>query len=353
MNRERGRSYDLLGLALLRNAPGAHHQHPVGEDHGLRLVVGDKQRRDTNARLHVLQLQAHLLAQPGIEIGERLVEQQHVGVGDQRPPEGHPLLLAAGEERRRPVVEAFQAQTPQHSHDPLADLSRGHTLGAQGKGDVLEDGHVRPDSVALEYHAHAALLGRKKHAAGGRGQKPPAHVHVARVGALEPGHEAQGSRLAAAARPQQGHERSGRDVEADVVDRADLAERLGQAHHPNVLHGVLRASRDRLRIGAGLRVRYPASGGVPRPYGPRPAPVKAPHHLKTPGPAACTSWRSCRPLQREQGSLGFDATDVLADRPVAPHDAVAGHDDGQGLLAHALPAARTALGWPAAFAIAA
>ena len=39
---------------------------------------------------------------------------------------------------------------------------------AQRVGDVVEDRHVRPDRVALEHHAHVALLGGHEHVALGR-----------------------------------------------------------------------------------------------------------------------------------------------------------------------------------------
>ena len=50
--------------------------------------------------LQRLQLDAHLLAQLGIERGERLVEQQHVGLEHQRAGQRHALPLAARKLRR-------------------------------------------------------------------------------------------------------------------------------------------------------------------------------------------------------------------------------------------------------------
>ena len=42
-------------------------------------------------------LGAHLHAQFGIEIGERLVEQEHFGLAHDGPAHGHALTLATGE----------------------------------------------------------------------------------------------------------------------------------------------------------------------------------------------------------------------------------------------------------------
>ena len=49
-------------------------------------------------------LDAHLLAQLGVEVGERLVQQQHLGLADERPGQCEALLLAAGQLGRRAVV---------------------------------------------------------------------------------------------------------------------------------------------------------------------------------------------------------------------------------------------------------
>ena len=51
-------------------------------------------------------LDAHLHAQHGVEVRERLVEQEHLRLAHERPADGDALALAAGE-LRRPAVEQF------------------------------------------------------------------------------------------------------------------------------------------------------------------------------------------------------------------------------------------------------
>ena len=92
--------------------------------------------------------------------------------------------------------------------------------------------------VGLEDHAHPALLGIEEHALRRRGEQRARRRDLARVGRLEAGDEPQRGRLAAAARPEQGHERPGRDVEVHVVDGGRRSEGLREPDHPDVLHAL-------------------------------------------------------------------------------------------------------------------
>ena len=57
--------------------------------------MGDVDRGVAILVVQAAHLQAHLLAQIGIEVGERLVEQQRLGLDDQRARKRNALLLAA------------------------------------------------------------------------------------------------------------------------------------------------------------------------------------------------------------------------------------------------------------------
>ena len=50
-----------------------------------------------NALVQPADLEAHLLAQVGVEVRQRLVEEQDLGLHDQRAGHRHPLLLAAAD----------------------------------------------------------------------------------------------------------------------------------------------------------------------------------------------------------------------------------------------------------------
>jgi hypothetical protein len=60
-------------------------------------------------RWSLMQLDLHVFAQLLVERRERLVQQQHLGLEDQRAGERHPLPLAARQRLRRPRAEALEA----------------------------------------------------------------------------------------------------------------------------------------------------------------------------------------------------------------------------------------------------
>ena len=86
---------DLVDRALV------HHHQPVGHGERLLLVVGHHHRGEAELALQLADLDPHLLAQLGVEVGERLVEQQHVGPDGERAGQRHALLLAARELARQ------------------------------------------------------------------------------------------------------------------------------------------------------------------------------------------------------------------------------------------------------------
>ena len=105
--------------AVSHDAPGGQHRDPVGQVLRLVHVVGGEEDRLAE------------LAQPGddlpggpagggVETGGRLVEEDELGVADQREREVEPPPLAAGQpggERARPAGEADQG-------DGLVDVAR-------------------------------------------------------------------------------------------------------------------------------------------------------------------------------------------------------------------------------------
>ncbi len=83
-----------------------HDGDLVGQRQRLGLVVGDIDEGDAGAALQLLQLDPHALAQLGVEIGERLVEQQDLRLDHEAAGERDALLLAAGKLAREAALEA-------------------------------------------------------------------------------------------------------------------------------------------------------------------------------------------------------------------------------------------------------
>ena len=104
--------------AVLRDPRHAHHHDAVGDRQRLLLVVRHVHRGERQALLQLADLLAHMAAQLGIEIGQRLVEQQHLRLQHDRPRHRDALLLAAGQFARQARAVAGQARPASASPAP-------------------------------------------------------------------------------------------------------------------------------------------------------------------------------------------------------------------------------------------
>ena len=173
--------------------------------------MGDEDEGDARGLLDALELLLHVLAQLEVQGGEGLVEKQHAGVADERPRDGDPLLLPAGQARDVPVLKALEGDHLQHLADPLLDLRLGHPLLPQGEGDVLEDVQVGEEGVPLEDGVHVPLVGRQVVYAFTH------EDHVPGVRGVEAADETKQRGLSAAGGPKKSNELVVADVEADIV----------------------------------------------------------------------------------------------------------------------------------------
>ena len=82
---------DLLDAAVAEDGQAVAHRER------LLLVVRHVHERDAHLALDPLQLDLHLLAELEVERPERLVEQEHLGLVDDRAGQRHALALAPGE----------------------------------------------------------------------------------------------------------------------------------------------------------------------------------------------------------------------------------------------------------------
>ena len=142
-NSERGVLVDLLRRAELLDAAGVHDGDQVGRGHGLALVVGDVDRRVAVGVVQAADLEAHLLAQVGVEVRQRLVQQQGLGLHDQRAGERDALLLAARQLGGIALGQRRQLRGLQDGVDLGRDGRAVELAQRQAVGDVL-----RPPSCA-------------------------------------------------------------------------------------------------------------------------------------------------------------------------------------------------------------
>ena len=96
---------DLARLGELLQQPLVHDGDARGERHRLDLVVRDVDGGLAEPLVQLLDLGAHLDAQLGVEVGERLVEQEEHRIAHQRPAHGDALPLAAGKLARLAVEQ--------------------------------------------------------------------------------------------------------------------------------------------------------------------------------------------------------------------------------------------------------
>ena len=93
-----GLRIDLMRRAVLLQPSAVHDGDLVGQRERFGLIVGDIDEGDAGAALEdCLSSRAHALAQLGVEVGERLVEQENFRLDHEAARKRDALLLAAGE----------------------------------------------------------------------------------------------------------------------------------------------------------------------------------------------------------------------------------------------------------------
>ena len=110
---------------------------------------------------------------------------------DHHATESHPLPLPAGQRARGAVEILVQAQGPGDLGDTLVDVGFRFSPGPGTEGQVLVDGHVRVQRVALEDHGHVAFPRRHQ------GDVVIVDRDAPVGGGLQSGEHAQGGALAA------------------------------------------------------------------------------------------------------------------------------------------------------------
>src|SRR4029077_13707056 len=101
----------------------------------------------------------HLDPHFGVQVGERFVEKEHLGVAHNGAAQSHKLPLTAGKSLRFAVHHMVELESLGGSSDYVRD----DVLWLLGQFKcvchVLEDVHVRVERVALEHHRDSPIFG--------------------------------------------------------------------------------------------------------------------------------------------------------------------------------------------------
>ena len=221
----------LVGRAGLDDPALAQHGDALAHGQRLELVGGGVHHGHAELAVQPLELGAGVVAQLGVEIGQRLVEQQEVGLLDQRAADREALLLAAGQGGGPARERVADAEHRGDRIDPLADLGAGYPALAQRVGEIVEGREMRVEREGLEDHRHVAALHR------GIGDVAAGKEDPAGIRPLEPGDRAQGGGLAGSARSQDHEELALGDLEIEPVQGDHAAVALGEAGDAQRRHG--------------------------------------------------------------------------------------------------------------------
>ncbi len=180
-----------------------------------------------------LDLGAHLHAQLGIEVGQRLVHQEDGRIAHQRAAQCDALLLAARQFARQALEQVGHVEHLRRLAHLLVDLRRRQPAHLQREGEVLVDRLVGIERVVLEHHGDVAILGIEivDHAV--------ADDDVAAGDRNQPGDQIERRRLAAARWPDQGDELAVVDGQRHVVDGMNGAVGLDEIFEDHVGHRQL------------------------------------------------------------------------------------------------------------------
>ena len=134
---------DRVRRADLLQHAAAHHHDPVAHRHRLDLVVRHVQDRRRQAALQLHELRAHLHPQLGVEVGERLVHQEHRGPAHDRAGECDALPLPTREFRGLAIEILAEVEARRHFTHALVAFGRGNLAGPQRELDVAPHRQVR------------------------------------------------------------------------------------------------------------------------------------------------------------------------------------------------------------------
>ena len=173
--------------------------------------MGDINGGDARLLLNAANFRAHTHPELGIQIGQRLIKQQHARFQHQRPCQSDTLLLTAGELVGHAGFHALQSHQLENIGHLFLDGSLVQFPQLQAVCHVVIDIVVGQQGIALEHHGGIPLVG-------GQGIDGfAAQVDFALVRAFKAGNHPQRGGLAAAGGTQQRDKGAGCDFQISIL----------------------------------------------------------------------------------------------------------------------------------------
>src|SRR5690606_22270128 len=117
--------------------------------------------RLADAPMQVTDLVLQMLAQLAIQSAQRLVEQYHRGIENQRPSDGDALLLAARQLRGITLAQVAQLNHVEDALDLGCRLGAALAAHSQRIAYIRGDSHVGKQGIILEYDAQPPAMSRQ------------------------------------------------------------------------------------------------------------------------------------------------------------------------------------------------
>ena len=144
---------DLLELAT------RHDSDPMAHRHRLDLVVRHVDGGGAEPSLEAHDVSSGLHTKLGVEIGERLIHQEHLWISHDGPGECDSLALPARELAGLAIEQLAETERACSLGDLGGARSCVHPLLAERELDVPRHRHVGIEGVALEDHRHVSVFG--------------------------------------------------------------------------------------------------------------------------------------------------------------------------------------------------
>jgi hypothetical protein len=218
------------GVELCNDAM-AQHGHLIGHRQCLVLVVGDQNGGGSGLAQDREDIGSDRGPHGRVERGEGLVQEDDLGTDGERPGQGDPLLLAAGELVR--IAAAVPGQA--HQLEELVDLAPAIRTPGKTEGHIAANAQVREERALLGHVADPPPFAGHEMTPRIVDEVIP-DPDLPAVGPLEAGHNPQQRGLPTARGPENGRERTGRNGELHPAQDRLGPERLGHAGDAKVLH---------------------------------------------------------------------------------------------------------------------